>query len=147
MLDADGDRLRLGLEARPFMIKPNRFELESMAGHSLDTLEAVRDAARKYIHMGVEVVAVSLGVDGAMILRDKEALYAKKLNIEVKSTVGAGDSMVAGLVAGFMAEHTLEETFRMGMACATARCMTEGYRIVDRTVYKALMDMVVIERI
>ena len=97
--------------------------------------------------MGVEVVAVSLGVDGAMILRDKEALYAKKLNIEVKSTVGAGDSMVAGLVAGFMAEHTLEETFRMGMACATARCMTEGYRIIDRTVYKALMDMVVIERI
>ena len=147
VLDADGDRLRLGLEARPFMIKPNRFELESMAGHSLDTLEAVRDAARKYIRMGVEVVAVSLGEDGAMILQGKEALYAKRLNIEVKSTVGAGDSMVAGLVAGFMAERPLEETFRMGMACATARCMTEGYRIIDRTVYKALMDMVVIERI
>ena len=147
VLDADGERLQYGLEAKPFMIKPNRFELETMAGRKLESLEAVRNAAWKYIRMGVEVVAVSLGADGAMILRGGECLYAKKLNIEVKSTVGAGDSMVAGLVAGFMAENNLEETFRMGMACATARCMTEGYRIVDKTVYRALMDMVTIERI
>ncbi|MBR1560289.1 MAG: 1-phosphofructokinase [Clostridia bacterium] len=147
VLDADGDRLKYGLEAHPFMIKPNRYELETMTGKSLDSLEAVRDAARRFIRGGVEVVAVSLGSEGAMILRGKEALYAKKLNIEVKSTVGAGDSMVAGLVAGFMAEKPLCDTFRMGMACATARCMTEGYRIVDKTVYKALMDMVEIEEI
>jgi fructose-1-phosphate kinase PfkB-like protein len=129
------------------MIKPNRFELETMTGSRLDSLADIRDAARKYIDMGVEVVAVSLGADGAMILEGDDALYAPKLNIEVKSTVGAGDSMVAGLVAGFMGENELEDAFRMGIACATARCMTEGYRIVDRTVYKALMDMVKIERI
>ena len=82
-----------------------------------------------------------------MILRGDEALYAPRLNIDVKSTVGAGDSMVAGLVAGFMGENELEDTFRMGVACATARCMTEGYRMVDRTLYKAVMDMVKIERI
>lgn len=147
VLDADGNRLKYGLEARPFMIKPNRYELETMAGRKLETLEAVRDAARHYIDLGVEVVAVSLGSDGAVILREGEALYAPRINIEVKSTVGAGDSMVAGLVAGFMAEHDLEETFRMGMACATARCMTEGYRILDKTVYRALVDMVTIERL
>ena len=147
VLDADGARLKYGLEARPFMIKPNRFELETMTGSRLDSLADIRDAARKYIDMGVEVVAVSLGADGAMILEGDNALYAPKLNIEVKSTVGAGDSMVAGLVAGFMGENELEDAFRMGIACATARCMTEGYRIVDRTVYKALMDMVKIERI
>lgn len=147
VLDADGDRLKYGLEARPFMIKPNRYELEMMTGSHLESVQEIRDAARQYIDMGVEVVAVSLGAEGALILEDDEALYAPRLNIEVKSTVGAGDSMVAGLVAGFMAENELEDTFRMGMACATARCMTEGYRIVDRTVYKALMDMVTIERI
>ena len=147
VLDADGARLKYGLEARPFMIKPNRFELETMTGRQLNTLAEIRDAARKYIDMGVQVVAVSLGADGAMILEGDEALFAPKLNIEVKSTVGAGDSMVAGLVAGFMGENELEDAFRMGIACATARCMTEGYRIVDRTVYKALMDMVKIERI
>ena len=147
VLDADGERLRQGLEARPFMIKPNRFELETMTGHSLTSIQEVRDVARQYIDMGVEVVAVSLGEDGAMILRGDEALYAPRLNIDVKSTVGAGDSMVAGLVAGFMGENELEDTFRMGVACATARCMTEGYRMVDRTLYKAVMDMVKIERI
>jgi 1-phosphofructokinase len=147
VLDADGERLVYGLEARPFMIKPNRFELETMTGRKLDSVAEIRDAARHYIHQGVEVVAVSLGADGAIILRGEDALYAPKLNIEVKSTVGAGDSMVAALVAGFMAENDLEETFRMGMACATARCMTEGYRIVDKTVYRAVMDMVKIERI
>ena len=147
VLDADGDRLEYGLEARPFMIKPNRYELEMMTGSHLESVQEIRDAARQYIDMGVEVVAVSLGAEGALILEGDEALYAPRLNIEVKSTVGAGDSMVAGLVAGFMAENELEDTFRMGMACATARCMTEGYRIVDRTVYKALMDMVTIERI
>ena len=147
VLDADGERLKRGLEARPFMIKPNRAELETMTGRKLTDIQEIKNAARRYIHMGVSVVAVSLGADGAMILRDDEALFAPRLNIEVKSTVGAGDSMVAGLVAGFMAENDLEESFRMGMACATARCMTEGYRIMDKTVYKALMDMVTIERL
>lgn len=147
VLDADGERLRKGLEAEPFMIKPNRYELETMTGKRLASIAEIRDAARHYIDRGVEVVAVSLGADGAIILRGDEALYAPKLNVEVKSTVGAGDSMVAGLIAGFMAENDLEETFRMGMACATARCMTEGYHIVDRTLYRAVMDMVEIERI
>ena len=147
VLDADGNRLKSGLEAKPFMIKPNRFELETMTGRKLETIADIREAARQYIDQGVEVVAVSLGADGAIILRGDEALYAPRLNVEVKSTVGAGDSMVAGLVAGFMAEKDLEETFRMGMACATARCMTEGYHIVDKTVYRAVMDMVKIERL
>ena len=147
VLDADGERLRQGVEAKPFMVKPNRYELEMMVEHPLDSIEAIKAAARRFIYKGVEVVAVSLGEDGAMILRGDTAYYAKKLNIEVKSTVGAGDSMVAGLVAGFMGDCDLEETFRMGMACATARCMTEGYKIVDKTVYRALMDMVQIEEI
>ena len=147
VLDADGDRLKYGLEARPFMIKPNRFELEAMTGCSLDSIQDIRDAARRYIGMGVEVVAVSLGADGALIATSDETLYAPRMNIEVKSTVGAGDSMVAGLVAGFMADNDLHEAFRKGVACASARCMTEGYRAVDKTVYKAFLDMVHIERV
>ena len=147
VLDADGDRLKYGLEARPFMIKPNRYELEAMTGRRLDTIADIRNAAHRYIDLGVEIVAVSLGSEGAMIATENETLYAPRMNIEVKSTVGAGDSMVAGLVAGFMGENDLWETFRMGVACASARCMTEGYKAVDKTVYKAFLDMVHIERV
>ena len=147
VLDADGERLKYGLEARPFMIKPNRSELESMIDRRLDGIRDIRDAAMKYIDLGVEIVAVSLGADGALIASADDALYAPRMNIEVKSTVGAGDSMVAGLVAGFMADNDLEETFRMGVAAASARCMTEGYKAVDKTVYKAFLDMVRIEKV
>lgn len=147
VLDADGERLKFGLEAKPFMIKPNRYELEMMTDCKLNSIQEIRDAARHYIDQGVQIVAVSLGEEGALITDADETLYAPRMNIEVKSTVGAGDSMVAGLATGFMGDNSLEDAFRMGVACATARCMTEGYKIVDKTVYKALMDMVKIERI
>ena len=122
ILDADGEPMRYGLESRPFMIKPNRAELERMAGRELTTLQDVRAAALKYIDQGVAVVAVSLGADGALITDGDETLFAPKLTLELKSTVGAGDSMVAGLACGFIGDNELEEAFRMGVACASARC-------------------------
>ena len=106
------------------MIKPNRYELEIITGQELKTLKDIRDAAQKYIDMGVSVVAVSLGAEGAMITDGSDAFFAPRLNIEVKSTVGAGDSMVAGLACGFIGDNSLEDCFRMGVASATARCVT-----------------------
>lgn len=147
VLDADGEALRHGLQARPFMIKPNRYELEMVSGHELKTLGEIRDAALKYIAMGVSIVAVSLGAEGALITDGDETLYAPRLNIDVRSTVGAGDSMVAGMVCGLIGDNDLEDTFRKGVACATARCMTEGHKVLDKTIYKALLDMVQIERL
>ena len=147
VLDADGERLRYGLEAKPFMIKPNRYELEMMTGKAMRDLADIRNAALRYIDNGVEVVAVSLGADGALITNGAETLYAPRVNIEVKGTVGAGDAMVAALAAGFMADCDLEEAFRMGVACASTRCVTEGYKTIDKTVYKAFLDMVNIERV
>jgi 1-phosphofructokinase len=147
VLDADGERLKYGLEAKPFMIKPNRYELETMIGRPLDGIADIREAALRYIDMGVQIAAVSLGAGGALITDGSETLFAPRMNIEVKGTVGAGDAMVAGLVAGFMADCELEQCFRMGVACASTRCITEGYKTIDKTVYKAFLDMVKIERI
>lgn len=147
VLDADGERLACGLRARPFMIKPNRAELEAMTGARLNSVEEIKAAALRYIDMGVQVAAVSLGADGALITDGETTLYAPRMNIEVKGTVGAGDAMVAGLSAGFMGEHDLEDAFRMGVACASARCMAESHKGIDRTVYKAFLDMVRIERV
>lgn len=147
VLDADGERLKRGLEARPFMIKPNRYELETMSGNRFDSIADIKAAALRYIDMGVQVVAVSLGQDGALITDGTDTLFAPRMNIEVRGTVGAGDAMVAGLVAGFMADSDLEEAFRMGVACASARCMAEGYKGVDKTVYKAFLDMVTFEKV
>jgi len=147
VLDADGERLAEGVKAKPFMIKPNRFELEMITGKKLLTLADVRNAAMRYIDEGIEVVAVSLGEKGALITNGEETLFAPRMNVEVQSTVGAGDAMVAGLTAGFLGENDLETAFRMGVACASATCMTEGTKIMDKQVYKTLLKQVEIEKV
>ncbi len=147
ILDADGERMRYGLEAHPFMIKPNRHELELMTGEKLNSLSDIRSAAQRYLDMGVSVVTVSLGENGAMITDGDETFYAPKLAVEVKSTVGAGDAMVAGLTCGFIGDNELEDAFRMGVACASARCATPAHRMIEKAEYRRWLDEVKIERI
>lgn len=147
VLDADGDRLIEGLKARPFLIKPNKPELEAVVGRPLNTLQEIRDAATVYIDMGVSVVAVSMGSEGALITNGSESYYAPRLAVEVKSTVGAGDAMIAGYTAGFLAELPLDEVFRKGVACATASVMTEGTLLIDKAVYRSLLDKIEIQSI
>lgn len=147
LLDADGDRLREGLKAKPFLIKPNRYELELLTGRKLDTLDALLDAARGCIADGVEVVAVSMGGEGALILRGDEILRTPGLKVEVKSTVAAGDSMIAGLAAGFGRGYRLEDAFRLGVAAATARCMTPPEQIISRADVEALAEKLQVEKL
>lgn len=147
ILDADGERMRLGLEATPFMIKPNLFELEMMADRKLSSLQEIRQAAKSCVEKGIELVAVSLGEKGAILMNDDECYYAHGLKVDVKSTVGAGDAMVAGLACGCMGEYDLEETLRMGMACGTARTMTEANRVIEKATYEMLKGGIEIERL
>ena len=122
-------------------------ELEALAGRTLETREQVRDAARELIGRGVSVVAVSLGSGGAVIADRDEAWFAPALDVEVRSTVGAGDAMVAGLAAGLLMDAELERVFAMGVASASAMCMTEGTDALSRADYKRLLEAVRPERI
>ena len=130
LLDADGDRLRAGIEAKPFLIKPNRYELELLTGRTLDTVDKLLCAAEEIVRSGVGVVAVSMGGEGALITDGKEAWRTPGLKIDVKSTVAAGDSMIAGLAAGFGRGYDLQNAFRLGVAAATARCATPPEQII-----------------
>ena len=131
LLDADGERLRSGLLAKPFLIKPNRYELELLTGKTLDSIDKLMMAARELIDGGVGIVAVSMGGEGALITDGREAWRTPGLAVDVKSTVAAGDSMIAGLAAGFTRGYDLREAFRLGVAAATARCATAPERIID----------------
>jgi len=147
VLDAEGAPMKEGIPALPYMIKPNLYELELLTGKKLDSIQAVRNAAFKYIKQGIEIVAVSMGEKGALITNGEESYFAPAINIDVKTTVGAGDAMVAALVAGCMGEYELDEILRMGIACGTARCTTEPTKSIDKTVYKAFLEMVQVEAI
>ena len=147
ILDADGDRLMHGLKAKPFLIKPNRYELEMLTGRSLPTIEELLSAAEEIIAGGVEIVAVSMGGEGALICGGGEAYLAHGVKIDVKSTVAAGDSMIAGLASGFEQGKGMVEAFRMGVAAATVRCMTPPEEMIGREAVCEMTKRIHMERI
>ena len=147
ILDADGDRLVHGLKAKPFLIKPNRYELEMLTGKQLPEIEDILKAAEEIIAGGVGIVAVSMGGEGALICDGSQAYLAHGVKIDVKSTVAAGDSMIAGLASGFEKGYDLPEAFRMGVAAATVRCMTPPEEMIGPGAVKEMMERIHMEKI
>ena len=111
-LDTSGEGLRRAVLAGPDFIKPNVHELAELAGRALPDAAAVATVAREICAGGVGLVAVSLGAEGAVFVTAQETVQARPPAITVQSTVGAGDAMVAGLVAARMAGLTLDQTAR-----------------------------------
>lgn len=147
LLDADGDRLRAGIKAKPFLIKPNRYELELLTGKKLDSIDLLLEAAQDCIREGVGAVAVSMGGEGALITDGKSAFRTPGLKVEVKSTVAAGDSMIAGMAVGLSRGYPLEEAFRLGVAAATARCCTPPEEIISPETCLRLLDELKMEKL
>ena len=146
-LDAGGRVLSLGIEAQPAIVKPNLFELETALGRELNGIPDIVLAAQEIIHRGVEVVCVTMGTDGAVIVTDKEACHAPMVNVEVQSTVGAGDALLAGVVVTLMQNGTFEDALRLGIAAAAAACTLPGTQIIDRELTEKYLDKVTVEKL
>jgi 1-phosphofructokinase len=146
-LDADGEALAHAIEGQPRLVKPNRRELEGLIGRPLKSLEDVRRGARELIDRGVEVAVVSLGDKGALAVSRGESLFAAPPDAIVRSTVGAGDSMVAGLVAGLEAGESLETALRMGVAAAGAAVGTEGTQAAPLDIYEHILKTISIQKV
>jgi fructose-1-phosphate kinase PfkB-like protein len=93
---------------------------------------------------GVENVLVSLGADGILFLSKGRAIRAAVPAVEVKSTVGAGDSVLAGFIIGFMKESSVEECVRLAAACGTASAMQEGTKLATRETVQVLLEQITI---
>lgn len=122
-LDTSGEALRLGCAARPTVIKPNASEAGELTGRTVQTAEAALDAARAI--QGVEYVALSLGAAGAVLLHAGKAWSATPPRIRERNPIGAGDSMLAGLVWG-LAQNDAPTALRWGVACGAAAAAREG---------------------
>ncbi len=134
VVDAHNEALCSVLDRGPFLIKPNRYELETVLGRSLDGLHTVAEAARRLQHQGIQYVCVSLDRDGALLVGPDNSYYAAAPKVAVFSSVGAGDSMVAALVAVFSRDGTPQEALRLGVACATGtvgKSGTELFSVAD----------------
>jgi 1-phosphofructokinase len=151
VLDASGGPLAAALAAPadslPYAVKPNRHELEEWAGRTLPAIRDVRDAARGLRDRGVPVVAVSLGPEGALFLAEEGAVHARPPATRVASTVGAGDALVAGLVAGLHAGLPLADTARRALAFAAAKLAREGASLPPRAEVEAIAATVRVEAV
>ena len=124
-IDAEGELLTAVLPYRPFLIKPNRAELEGIVGRALPTDDDLREAAAQLQRQGAVNVLISLGGEGAFLLDEHGTVHRSVAHsITPINTVGAGDSMVAGFLAGV--EHGYGYALKLGSACGSATAASEG---------------------
>ncbi|MDC5697105.1 1-phosphofructokinase [Intrasporangium calvum] len=128
-IDSSGAPLAAAVAARPHLIKPNHEELAELVGRALPTLQDVRDAARDLVASGIEVVAVSLGSDGALLVTAHEALHARATIVAPLSTVGAGDCMLAGLLHGLSSGLPTGDALATGVLWGAAAVTLPGSRV------------------
>lgn len=147
VLDAAGETLLNGVKERPYLIKPNLPELEEIVCRELKTLRAIRDAAMLLMEYGAQNVIVSMGKMGAVLVTPQKTLFSPAVPVEARSTVGAGDAMVGGLLMALEKGRSLEDSFRFGVAAGAASVMTDGTQLVDPKDFEALTPRVTVQEV
>ncbi|HEU5051800.1 MAG TPA: hexose kinase [Hanamia sp.] len=130
IVDTSGEALQYAVNQGVYLLKPNLSELSALAGREELNGNQVQEVARQLIQIGkCEVIVVSLGAMGAMLITETETHQIIPPPVKKASTVGAGDSMLAGIVLSLAENNTLLEAAQYGVACGTAACMTLGTQL------------------
>ncbi|TDE31696.1 MULTISPECIES: 1-phosphofructokinase family hexose kinase [Flavobacterium] len=141
IVDTSGESLKKALEIGVYMIKPNVGELAKLIGVERLELEEVNEAAKQIIAKGgAEIVVVSLGPQGAVLVTKDNYEFVPAPNVAKKSTVGAGDSMVGGMVWALSQNKSMKEVIRWGVACGSAATMNEGTQLFKPEDAKRLFE-------
>ncbi len=147
VVDSHDEALRYAIDARPFLIKPNRHELEMLLGWPLKSIEIVASEARTLQRRGVEYVCVSLDSEGALLVGPDNTYHAAAPTVVVRSSVGAGDSMVAALVAAFAHGWTAPEALQLGTACAAGTVSQPGTKLFSTADVDHYFNEVTVQRL
>jgi len=147
ILDADGHWLAQALPAGPALVKPNVQEAESLLGRRLPTEDDVVEAALELCEQGAGAVVVSRGGEGSILATEGRVFRALPPRVDVRSTVGSGDSMVAGLALALARGRPLEEGLRTGTAAGAATATTVGTSLASAEQVRELLPAVRIDRI
>jgi 6-phosphofructokinase 2 len=141
IVDTSGEALKKVLETGVYLIKPNVGELAKLIGVERLEMEEVNEAAKQIITKGgAEIVVVSLGPQGAVLVTKDHYEFVPAPNVAKKSTVGAGDSMVGGMVWALSQNKSLKEVIRWGVACGSAATMNEGTQLFKGKDAKRLFE-------
>ena len=145
-LDSSGDALRQGIEARPFLVKPNETEVRALlnlgTNDTFDFAQAASKVATKY---GTHVL-LSLGAKGAIAATGQDVFVVETPRVDAKSAVGSGDCTLGGLVHGILSGLSFEESVRCGVAAGTANTLTVGAGQFKQADFERLREQVRISR-
>lgn len=134
-------------ECSPFLIKPNEEEIIAYAGKEITDIGDAAQAAKEIALRGIENVMISLGARGAVLACGDGIFFAEAPKIKATSTIGAGDSSIAGFLAAFKDGKSADECLKSAVAFGSAACMTEGTKPPRDEDIKHLFDKIHIERL
>jgi 1-phosphofructokinase family hexose kinase len=139
LLDTSGEPLRLGCAAGAEVVKPNVPEAGRLTGLALNDTPSIVEAARHIRALGVTHVIISLGPDGALLATQDGSWQVHSPRVAVSNPIGAGDSLVGGLVYGLAADLDLVEALRWGVACGAAAASLSGTAVGSRELVESLL--------
>ena len=133
IVDATKSLLVNTLKYHPFLIKPNVKECEEILDQKLMTTSEIIEAAKYFQELGAKNVLISRGDQGAVFVDENGRVHEHKgLKGNVVSTVGCGDSMVAGFIAAYIKCKNYEEAFKMALSCGSASAFSQGLATIDK---------------
>ena len=145
ILDTTGESLRLGCEAKPFLVKPNAEETQKLTGLPVDTVSQIAIAAAELRKMGAQHVVISLGKKGALLQNEDCTWLIHSPKVKEKNPIGAGDSMVGGLVWALSQGYPLKESLGWGAASGAATASMSGTEVGSRALIEELFQQVTYE--
>jgi 6-phosphofructokinase 2 len=147
VVDSSGDALREAVAEGVYLIKPNLREFETLAGRELRSEADQEAAARSLIEDGkAEVIAVSLGAEGALLVSAEDCFRLKAPEVKPKSAVGAGDSFVGAMTLGIAKGWPLRNAFTLAVATGTATVLTMGTELCRREDVERIYRQIEAER-
>ncbi|HEY0867577.1 MAG TPA: 1-phosphofructokinase family hexose kinase [Fimbriimonas sp.] len=149
MLDADDEPMRLGLESKPDFIKPNQNEAARLLGWSIASDEDATGAAIELRRFCSEdgFVVLSRGAAGAVLASPAGVWIGRSPDVDVKSTMGSGDSMIGGILWAMEAGKPMEEAFAWGLAAGAATAATDGTKIAGQEAIQTLVPQATVRKV
>jgi 1-phosphofructokinase family hexose kinase len=147
ILDTSGESLRLGCAEKPYLLKPNSEEAQALTGLPMDTPAEIAAAATKICELGAQNVVISMGKAGALLHTAAGTWLTHSPKIKEKNPIGAGDSMVGGLVWALTQGIALKEALGWGVASGAATASLSGTEVGSRTLIEELFSQVQYERL
>ena len=147
LLDTAGEALRLGCQEKPYLVKPNAEEAHVLTGLPMETPAEIAAGAAEIRKLGAQNVVVSMGKAGALLHTADETWLVHTPKIKEKNPIGAGDSMVGGLVSALSSGRSLKDSLAWGVASGAATASLSGTEVGSLALIETLLAQVRFERL